>query len=354
MGRTYGLSPARQCDYGGNMRNLWSLPLGRLELYCRPFDWPGGCFKVSPQASCLGSDWIGLERYFALIEETIPFRLLSWKEHGRLLWTQCHGPLGQIEQTACVLIDYLNRKPNFFHWFLDALPRIFAAEACEQRLGLPCAIVIPARLRPWQWDSLRFLSVPEHRLLPIPAASGVQGFGLDRLVTTFSHRHIRHSPSGHFDACSPEAIRQLSERLFLGSWSATNRPSPGQRLYISRGDVSHRRVCNEDEVMEVLSPHGFQRVCLDQLCLRDQIQLFRGASHVIAAHGGALTNLIHVSPGCQVLEVFQAGHGPRPDFFQLAAIQGATYSFFSATSLNDRHDIEIPPAALRTFLEASL
>ena len=354
MGRTYGLCPARRCDYAGNMRNLWALPLERLELYCRPFDWPGGSFKVSPQASCMGPDWIGLERYFALIEETIPFRLLSRQEHGRLLWNQWHGPLGQIEQTACVLIDYLNRTPNFFHWFLDALPRIFAAEAYEQRVGIPCYIVIPEQLRPWQWDSLRFLAVPENRLISIPAASRVQGFGIDHLVTTFSHRHIRHSPSGHFDACSPEAIRLLSDRLFHGAWSITNQPSPRQRLYISRGDVSHRRVCNEDAVMEVLSPHGFQRVCLDQLCLRDQILLFRGASHVIAAHGGALTNLIHVSHGCQVLEVFQAGHGPRPDFFQLAAIQGATYSFCSAASLNARHDIEISPAALRTFLEASL
>ncbi|MEB3335040.1 MAG: glycosyltransferase 61 family protein [Cyanobacteriota bacterium] len=354
MGRTYGLNPGRRCDYGGAMRNLWALPLGRLERYCQPFDWPGGSFKVSPQASCLGPEWIGVERYFALIEETIPFRRLSPADHGRLLWQQGRGPLAEIERTACVLIDHLNTTPNFFHWFLDALPRLFAAEAYEQRFGLPCHIVLPQTLRPWQWDSLRFLAVPQERLIAIPDAPRARGFGLANLVSTFSHRHIRHSPTGHFDACSADTIRLLSDRLFVGSCSAAHPPSPGQRLYISRGGVSHRRVRNEDAVMEVLSPHGFQRVCLDQLCLRDQIHLFRGASHVIAAHGGALTNLLHISPGCQVLEVFQAGHGPRPEFFQLAAIRGATYSFCTAASLNARHDIEIAPAQLRTFLEASL
>jgi capsular polysaccharide biosynthesis protein len=95
-------------------------------------------------------------------------------------------------------------------------------------------------------------------------------------------------------------------------------------------------------------------VCLENLRLSDQIHLFRGATHVIAPHGGALTNLIHLSQGCQVLEVFQSGHGPRPDFFQLAALKGATYSFYTATSLNSSHDIEIPAAVLSSFLEARL
>ena len=106
------------------MRNLWNLPLHRLNIYCQPFQLPGGYYKVSAQASCLGLDWIGLERYLAVIEETIPFRLLSRQEHVRLIWQIFRGSSQEIDQTACVLIDYLNSKPNFFHWFLDALPRL--------------------------------------------------------------------------------------------------------------------------------------------------------------------------------------------------------------------------------------
>lgn len=106
--------------------------------------------------------------------------------------------------------------------------------------------------------------------------------------------------------------------------------------------------------MEIFSRHGFVMGHLDNRSLGDQILLFRDATHVIAPHGSALTNGLHLSPGCQVLEIFQSGHGTRPDVFQLAALRGATYSFCTASSLNASHDIEIPNAELHTFLEASL
>jgi len=336
------------------MRNLWGHPLQRLNIYCQPFQISEGYYKVSSQASCNGPDWIGLERCFTIIEETIPFRLLNRKEHSRLLWAHFRGPIESIQGTACVLIDHLNNKPNFFHWFLDALPRVFAAEEYQERFGVPCHLIVPEPLQPWQSDSLMLLGVQAERMIRIPNSSGFQGFRFGNLVSTFSHRHIRHSPTGHFDAFSPEAIRLLSTRLAQGADRSGAANPLGNRLYISRGNVKHRRVRNEDLVMDLLSPHGFQRVCLENHPLRDQILMFRDATHVIAPHGGALTNLLHVSEGCQVLEIFQTGHGPRPDFFQLSALKGATYSFDLAKSLNPGHDIDIPAPVLRTFLEASL
>ncbi|MEB3319287.1 MAG: glycosyltransferase family 61 protein [Cyanobacteriota bacterium] len=354
MAKTFALSPAQPCTYGDRLRNLWNLPLQRLATYCQPFERPGGYFKVSPQASCNGADWIGLERTWTVIEETLPFRLLKRREYAHLLWSHFRAPIQDIQQTACVLIDHLNRNANFFHWFLDALPRIFAAEAYEYISGTPCYLVVPATLQPWQWDSLKFLGMQAERIIQIQDGTPLQGYRFDNLVSTFSHRHIRHSPTGHFDALSPDAIHKLSERMAQGAGIPTAVETKVKRLYISRGTAGKRRVLNEDLIMDLLSAYGFQRVCPDKLCLADQIHLFRGASHVIAPHGGALTNLLHVSPGCQVLEVFQSSHGLRPDFFQLAALKGATYSFCTAETLNASHDIEISAHVLHSFLEASL
>jgi capsular polysaccharide biosynthesis protein len=354
MGKTFALNSAKQCNYAPHMRNLWNLPMQRLQTYCESFMRPGDYYKVSPQASCIGDDWIGLERYLIAIEETIPFRLLSHGEHIRLVWRHLKGRTAEMPYTACVLIDYLNRKPNYFHWFLDALPRVFAAEDYEKLSGVPCYFIVPEVLKTWQWDSIRMLGIPEERIITIRNSHLIEGYSFNHLISTFSHRHIRHSLTGHFDSFSPEMIQKLSERLSRAPESHQTASTTCTRLYVSRGHAHQRRVCNEDKIMEILSPHGFQLVYLDKLTLHDQIKLFRNATHVIAPHGGALTNLLHLSPGCQVLEVFQSGHGERPDFFQLAALKGATYSFAVATSLNQSHDIDIPAAVLHTFLEASL
>ncbi|MFM7265345.1 MAG: glycosyltransferase family 61 protein, partial [Cyanobium sp.] len=208
----------------------------------------------------------------------------------------------------------------------------------------------------WQRDSLLFIDCRPEEWIHVKTDASPQSWTFDGLISTFSHRHIRHSPTGHFDAVSPRALAQLSTRLIHGMDALGMAPvdvgSP--RLYVSRGEARQRAVLNEESVMAYLSAYGFQCVRPDSLTLAQQIELFRRATHIIAPHGGALTNLIYASPGCQVLEIFQSGHGLRPDFFQLAALRGAFYSFWQASSVNKNNDIEIPLDLLRMFLEASL
>lgn len=354
MGRRILLSSGSQLNYGLNLRNLWNLPLERLHIYCQPFFLPGGYVKVSPQASCLGPDWIGIERYLAIIEETIPFRILNTKETISLLWRSLRGPIKSVDETVCVLIDYLNIRPNFFHWFLDALPRILAAETYRKITGEDFRIIVPQALTPWQRDSLNLLNVPREQMIHMPPTLGNQGWGFERLLTSFSHRHTRYSTTGHFDALSPAAISELAQRLIAGADRGRESDGFSKRIYVSRGSAPLRQVRNEEAIMAHLSQHGFELLYLDAMPLRMQIQRFRQATHVISAHGGALTNLMYLSPGCQVLEIFQEGHGIRPDFFQLAGLRDALYSFAVVPSINAKNDIEIPLAVLNRFLEASL
>ena len=348
------LSAGGQLNYARNLRNLWNLPLGRLNIYCQPFFLPEGYVKASPQASCLGPDWIGVERYLAIIEETIPFRILNAKETAYLIWRSLRGPIKSVDETVCVLIDYLNIRPNYFHWFLDALPRILAAETYHKITGEDFRIIVPQALTPWQIDSLNLLDVPREQLIHMPHTLETQDWSFERLLTSFSHRHTRFSTTGHFDALSPAAISELAQRLIAGADRGGERNGFSKRIYVSRGDAPLRQVRNEEAIMTYLSQHGFELLHLDAMPLQLQIQRFRHATHVISAHGGALTNLMYLSPGCQVLEIFQEGHGMRPDFFQLAGLRDALYSFAVAPSINAKNDIEIPIAVLSRFLEASL
>lgn len=354
MGRRHLLSAPRALNYATNLRNLWDLPLERLAIYCQPFIIPGGYVKVSSQAYCLGHDWIGLERYLAVIEETIPFRTLKAKETASLIWRRMRGPIRDLDENVVVLLDYLNTRPNYFHWFLDALPRILAAEAYGKTTGQRFKVVVPQHLAPWQRDSLAYLHVADEQLIGMPPYQGNGGWSFERLITSFSHRHTRYSITGHFDAFSPDAISALSQRLISGAEEGLASSDDAERIYVSRGDAALRQVANEEAIIYYLSAHGFECLHLDKMPLKLQIQRFRRATHVISAHGAALTNLMYLSPGCQVLEIFQEGHGIRPDFFQLAALRNALYSFAVVPSINAKNDIEIPMTVLSRFLEASL
>ena len=114
MGRRHQLSASYELNYARNLRNLWDIPPQRLNIYCQPFQLPEGYIKVSSQASCLGPDWIGMERYLSVIEETIPFRILKTKEKASLIWKYLRGPLGAVDESVVVLIDYLNTSTEIF------------------------------------------------------------------------------------------------------------------------------------------------------------------------------------------------------------------------------------------------
>lgn len=105
--------------------------------------------------------------------------------------------------------------------------------------------------------------------------------------------------------------------------------------------------------MGVLEPHGFVMIQCDSLSLSEQIALFRDATHIVSPHGASLTNLLHVQQA-SVLEIFQAGHGVRPDFFKLAMIKGLDYQHCVCATESTEFHCRVPPELLRHFLERTL
>jgi capsular polysaccharide biosynthesis protein len=64
-----------------------------------------------------------------------------------------------------------------------------------------------------------------------------------------------------------------------------------------------RRIQNSDELL--LKLKGWETVTLENLSIKDQIKTFAEASHVLAAHGAGMTNLLWCQPGTKVIEINQ-------------------------------------------------
>lgn len=93
--------------------------------------------------------------------------------------------------------------------------------------------------------------------------------------------------------------------LFLDHYGITPPPAgSGKRLYLSRGDAALRRVKNEDQVLKLLTPLGFEGIMVSHLPFPEQAALFAGADVIVSPHGAALANLMFCRPGTKMLEVF--------------------------------------------------
>ena len=65
----------------------------------------------------------------------------------------------------------------------------------------------------------------------------------------------------------------------------------GRRLYVRRG-AAKRAVLNEDDVLAMLEPRGFEAVVMDDRSVSEQAGIFASASVIVAPHGAALANLV--------------------------------------------------------------
>lgn len=84
---------------------------------------------------------------------------------------------------------------------------------------------------------------------------------------------------------------------------------PHRKVVVLRQGAVTRRIQNSDELM--LNLKGWETVVLEKMSIREQIKTFAEASHVVAAHGAGLTNLLWCQPGTKVIEINQKSEIPK-------------------------------------------
>lgn len=232
---------------------------------------------------------------------------------------------------------------NYYHFLMDALPRLGVLEQCPQ-IAAPDLWYVP--------EQTRF----QRELLDL------MGIEPGRRVDAAQHPHVRADclvvpgPPAMSEKNPPWVIEFLRSRL-LPHVDVTG---PRRRVYLTRGpSANNRTVLDEAVLMERLAARGFTAVDPGQLGVLDQIHLFATAEILVAPHGAALANLVFASPGATVIELFPAGC-LLPDYWRLASgVPGLRYRYLSAPGGPRRPtrartivtDIAVDLAALTSMLD---
>ena len=76
-----------------------------------------------------------------------------------------------------------------------------------------------------------------------------------------------------------------------------------KKIYVSRKLAVKRHLVNEEDFVGLLKKHKYCKVYLEHMSIREQVELFRNASHVITAHGAGLTNILFAPASVKILEI---------------------------------------------------
>lgn len=216
---------------------------------------------------------------------------------------------------------------NHFHLLMLALPKLPLALA-----HLPEAVaVLPARRAgapgagPAMLDQLLTLSGHATRVRPV-----ADGLYRPRNLHLIWPNHGQPAALHVFDA-----VFETFDALARAVPAAPARDFP-RRLFIER--VRDPRLLDPKAIRSLdrhLAHHGFAKMRLETLDMADQIRLFAGATHVVAAHGAGLSNIVFGPKDLRVLELNSDLDGQgmlRPWFLLLAAMRGQHYQYLDASA----------------------
>jgi Capsular polysaccharide biosynthesis protein len=263
------------------------------------------CFH---QASLFSPSLLLLNRSQSIVFESALSKQEVLEQSG-ILTTLFRGTPEAVPGDACLLASPWSSS-FYYHWLIDALPRLEIIEKFSQLESVP--LVVCKELRSFHRDTLRLAGVNEHRL-----------HRFNERFSRFDRLYFPDvpSPTGNI---SPHAVEWLRSR-FLKS-----EPGSGDRLiYISRKDAMKRKLLNEDEIIGFLQQKGFEIVCPGTLPFSEQVEMFRRARVVIGPHGAGFTNMAFAPRDATMIEFFGDNY-INGCFWTLANVLGQRHAFVSA------------------------
>ncbi len=194
-----------------------------------------------------------------------------------------------------------NFSRNYYHFIFEFMAKLYLMSKCDIPSDIPVIVDKKVQTIP-QLNEILSLLVEGRDVIYVESYEVIKVNKLhylsfvNNIPPSFKNVYNAKSEDIVFNYDSVDYLRDtLIDKLGLSSSfdSPTN-------IFISRKNCN-RRSYNEVEIEELLNRHCFETVYPETMTIQEQAKLFYNASHIVAASGAALTNIIFCKPGTRVL-----------------------------------------------------
>lgn len=203
------------------------------------------------------------------------------------------GKIKHIKNTTVVIHNSYYK--NYYHWLLEALPRLFSIRNRIANITL----LLPDDLSAFHHETLALFQPKE-----------IITFSPQQLI--WAKKLLLPSPiCPNYGQHNPEQIKAM------GNWlkekvPATGQETPGnqspKKIFIVRATDKIRKLTNQDEAIKLTTKYGFTPVILEKLTIIEQINLFRNATCVIGVQGAGLSNMIYMPQNSLIINLINKQH----------------------------------------------
>lgn len=235
----------------------------------------------------------GIPRYFSVesyIAANLPLHTLIFRK----FFTTNIDNIPKID-TVCLFWNIWTN--NYFYWTADLLTRLEGLEHYHRQTGIKPKLIVESNMRSWQKESLKLLGYQEEDFI----IWNKKRMLAKKLVIPSIRRAYNNQIYGEI---SYSGCRWLRQQILQNlSVNTEKSESFSAKILISRRNALSRRIFNEDEVMDALTPLGFSAYVLEEMSFTEQVKLFAQAKMIIAPHGAGLVNILYAK-NASVIELF--------------------------------------------------
>jgi hypothetical protein len=199
---------------------------------------------------------------------------------------------------------------GFFHWFADAIPRLYFAREYWNKT----TIILPEKFKKIDFtvSSLNILGVTNIRHIARNEIISVRELILPTQAAL----------TGNFNG---EIMKKLRE--VFRAYGLKNSSNFGDKIYISRASAKKRRIINEEELKPILVKYGFQIMEPEKFNFLEQLAIFSQTKYLISIHGAGLTNMLFMPEKSAVLELRVDRPQINNCYYALASALGLNYYY---------------------------
>lgn len=293
---------------------------------------------VVPAYIHIGLGTICTQDFRAIVDSGMQYRVtiarwrLGYFDRLKLLWAE-HLPI------TAVYIFSLSAE-NFWHFLYDCIPRIYSAILARSNQKL--TVLVPDSL-PDSFRELLDCVLPNNfQTIYIPKGSWVK---VDRLVMP---SYVSRCENGFLPSEYYEYIRSC----VFKKYDLTPLENPTERIYISRDNAKHRRILNEDQIIQYLANYGFKPIVLEKMSFREQVELFTKAEIIVAPHGAGLATTLF-SGKIKILVLYPESC-PTPFFFTQFKGLGQEHYFIVHDQFDENADFEVDLSEFKRVLHEQM
>ena len=185
---------------------------------------------------------------------------------------------------------------GYFHWICDVLARIELLRLGGIDLNSIDKFVINKFDQQFQIETFAHLGIPREKIIESLEIPHIQAKTL--IVPSLPQLRAYRDTAWASQALKRSFLNPEDLKTF----------NKVERIYINRLDAPHRRVVNEDKVIEFLESWGFTSIALESMSFSEQVLCMASAKVIVAVHGAGLSNLVFCNPETKIIEIFSPAH----------------------------------------------